>query len=340
MERAVILTEAGKNIGYGHIMRCVALQDYFISNGIETKIFLNHFGDNHMNELENIDLLDWLNKINDVENLARAYDNAIVDSYLAQSSYYKFLKLFFDVVIAIDDYNRIVYPVDLVLNPNIYGDSLDYSRQHARIVGGNKYVIIRNAIRKSRENFKIRDRIETVLIMLGGCDYRRLAPILIQNFYDKGFNIIFIAGSDNYRSEVSKQFSDLSGITFIGFANGIEIIELITKADVVITAAGQTLNELAFMGVPSIAICIDKDQFFNIKTYCEKGFLLSELYWDDTELCGNAMKLLEKMKDARLRRILSKRGKELVDGSGVANILKIIKEMENYEKNTCSCCTS
>ena len=107
------------------------------------------------------------------------------------------------------------------------------------------------------------------------------------------------------------------------FANGIEIIELITKADVVITAAGQTLNELAFMGVPSIAICIDKDQFFNIKTYCEKGFLLSELYWDDTELCGNAMKLLEKMKDARLRRILSKRGKELVDGSGVANILKI-----------------
>jgi len=327
MKRVLILTEAGQNIGYGHLMRCRALQDYFVSQGIETLVLLNYFGDIQCKGNNSIRFIDWLIEIEEVVKYSNIFEFVIIDSYLAPVEYYEFLKSNFGRVIAIDDYNRIEYPVDLLLNTNIYGDSLDYSNQHARTVGGSQYVILRESIKNGRNTFKINDFIGKVLVMFGGSDYRGIMPGLIESIYKDGYSIIAVAGSDEYKKRLLALLPKSDRIKIAGFADDNEMVKLFTEIDVAITAAGQTLNELAYLGIPAISVCIDKDQFLNIKTYHERGFLLDLICWDDKELKSKILEQLNNIKKTSLRIKLSETGRTIVNGTGKENILNLFKTL-------------
>jgi UDP-2,4-diacetamido-2,4,6-trideoxy-beta-L-altropyranose hydrolase len=330
MQNLVILTEAGKDIGYGHYMRCNALKDHLIINGINALVFVNYFGGGYENESRSIKCVNWLDTVNEVEKIARRFEYVLVDSYIATAEYYEFLKKRFKKVIAIDDYNRIQYPVNLIINPNIYGDSIDYTNQSAISIGGTKYVILRKSIRDINIEVKIRDKIEKVLVIMGGSDYRGLMPKLIDVLNTKGcYDIVSIAGTEEYMNELKTQFSRLNRIYFYGFVDDQEIVKLFNLADVVVTAAGQTLNELAYMGQPTIAICVDDDQKLNIKSFYEKGFLVDKIFWDDEKLYMKIIDQLDKIKDASIRLQLSQNGRELIDGKGVANIYKFMKGIDS-----------
>lgn len=327
MTNLLILTEAGEHIGYGHLTRCFALQDYFLSRDFETTIFLNNVGGNYsFNLVSKVVSVDWLKAIGEVKNISRTITNVLVDSYLANTQYYRFLESHFENVIALDDFNRISYPAKVILNPNAYGDTIDYRNQTGKVLAGKQFVILRESFRERKQNFVVSNNIKKILVTFGGHDYRELMPEVIKLFKDRDFYLVLIAGTSRYADQLAGLFPH-NNIEFIGYAHDREIADKMCSVDMAITAGGQTLNELAYLGIPSIGVCIDHDQVQNVRIYAQEGFLLEEVYWNDDLLFEKIAAQTDRMKDPELRRKMSEVGISLIDGRGVENIF------ENLQNN-------
>jgi len=325
-KKLIIFTEAGGNIGFGHIMRCQALSAQFQKNGFDVKIYLNTKGEINL-KASNIEVVDWLHT--SFLEKSDAFFNesvALVDSYLAKASVYKQLKSHFSQVIVIDDYNRIVYPdSDLLINPGIWGNKMDYSNQSARIVGGNNLIILRSTFLKYRDQYTVRKDIKSIGITLGGSDFRKLIPVITEQVAkNKTYeNILVFSGSDAYKKELARTINH-NNVEFLGYLDADTMVQKLLSCDVVVSAAGQTINELAFLGIPTIAIGIDHDQEFNLHGFHNNGFISEELQWNQSDLLKIMQTLLQSMKDTETRLKIHSIGQKIVDGKGPENIVKLL----------------
>ena len=319
----LILTEAGEGIGYGHLTRCSALLDCLAEGRGEHRLLVKLIGNGVTGNERDVFIEDWLGDETLLNDYAKRFDCVVVDSYLASHGQFEYIRNIFEYVVALDDYNRIVYPADLVLNANIFGASLDYSNQNARIVGGRQYVILRSSFVNRGQHFVVRDRLRNILITLGGSDYRKMIPVIADVLRKGDYAIDIVAGTERYKNDLKEY--ECKNCRLHGFIESKEMVSLMLNVDVVVSGAGQTLNELAFLGLPTIAICIDHDQRLNIETYYQNGFLMEKLYWGDNELSKNIWKLVSKMRKYDVRRKLSENGKAIIDGKGVNRISGIMQ---------------
>ena len=157
--KTLILTEAGSKIGRGHLSRSLGLSDGF------ENIDIVCFKSGDLNISNKVEIFDWHN--NSLKDLSSKYKKVIIDSYLMTKEKNKEIKELFDKVVVIDDYNRIKYEADLIINPNIYGDKLDYSNQTAKVVGGKDYIILRDDLIENKKS-KIIAFAKNILITVGG----------------------------------------------------------------------------------------------------------------------------------------------------------------------------
>jgi len=108
--KVFILTEGGKDIGFGHITRCLSLYQAFEERGIRPKFIIN--GDNNSEYLlngANYQLLNWIEKPGKIFELIKNADIAIIDSYLADISFYNTLSDLLKLPVYIDDNKRLDY---------------------------------------------------------------------------------------------------------------------------------------------------------------------------------------------------------------------------------------
>jgi len=262
-------------------------------------------------------LIDWLSDKPALVRLSKVYGQVLIDSYLAAPQDYLFLQSIFGRVIALDDYNRIPYHADVLLNPNIFGDKVDY-RTTARVIAGRQYVILREAFRKELDKVAVRKQASRVLVTFGGDDYRKLCPKISQWLRDEPIRLTIIAGNDAYAAALREQLG--GDVEVIGYVEADQMRHQMLNTDIVVSACGQTLHELAYLGVPTIGICIDIDQEPNRDAYCDLGFLPARLDWNDAQLEKKVKGVLQQMENSELRKRISEAGLRSVDGRGVDNI--------------------
>ncbi len=85
-----ILTEGGKDIGFGHITRCVSMYQAFEFKSFNPTLIVN--GDENIKSiLQNInhEIFDWIKNKNQLFEKIKNSDIVIIDSYLANLSVYK-----------------------------------------------------------------------------------------------------------------------------------------------------------------------------------------------------------------------------------------------------------
>ncbi|WP_276373588.1 hypothetical protein [Chryseolinea sp. H1M3-3] len=318
--RLLILTEAGEGIGYGHYSRCLALKQYFDQREIPTEIFLYAKGDETV--YSDASVRNWILELGDI-NEPKIYSHVLLDSYLIPLNYIGTLKSRFDKVIALDDYHRIDIGPDLIINPNIFGNKVKYN---VTAVGGRDFVILRNSFRQGNFKIKIKEEIQNILLTLGGSDTKGLIPILSKILlrFSKS-KVKIVAGSDRYAMELGSQFeSQRDRLNFFGFVSDEEMKQLMLGADVAISACGQTLHELASLGVPTIGICVGDDQILNMKEYLTLGFLNDEIYWNSSNFDAFIINNLNYLGPAKARNSKSLLGKSLFNDQGLNNIYNAI----------------
>jgi spore coat polysaccharide biosynthesis predicted glycosyltransferase SpsG len=316
MNKILIATEAGKDIGLGHYIRCSTIQEEFLNNNIDARMLLYIKGDTNL-EVRG-EFCNWLTE-KDIHIRYKDFDYILVDSYLADVTYFDYLKKNFKKVFVIDDYNRIKYDVDLIINPNVFFEDIDYQNQKA--IGGKNFVILRKVFRNHNYS-QVSNHIQRLLITIGGSDFRNLLPTLLEISLQSAVPEICIIDP-----EAKIHTDNLPHVHILGRQNEKEIFENYQKADIVIAACGQTLHELASMGKPTVGICLDIDQEPNQKYYFEKGFLLKKIAWNEPLLKETILENIALLKESLVIKLISHYAPTLVSKKGVTSL---VSELTKY----------
>lgn len=304
----IILTEGGKDYGFGHVARCSSIYQAFEKFNVSPQFIIN--GDNSIDAiLQNIDytICDWKNlEFNDE-------DIVVIDSYHASSDFYQKISDTVSLAIYIDDNNRLEYPKGIVVNGTILATT---SRDD--FLFGSKYTPLRQDFWDANV-ISIKEDIKTVLITLGGNDLRNLTPKVVDLLKNESFTKKVIIGNSFDNVDEIEKFDD----ELIHAPDSKQMLEAMESVDLAISSAGQTLYELARVGVPTIAIGVVDNQINNIKNWQKQGFIEFAGFWDDVDLEKNILTKLDLLKKSNLRKIKQLNGINAVDGKGSLRIAKI-----------------
>ena len=327
----VILTEGGKDYGFGHVARCGSIYQAFQYYNVFPKFLVN--GDESVNSILSdikVEILDWTKDY----FLSSHADIVIIDSYFADLDFYNKLYEEVPLVVYIDDNNRLDYPKGIVVNGTLDISNMNYSqRSTIRYLVGNEFIPLRKDF-WNVSKLKINESIKDILITLGGNDLRNLTPKILKLLNDNLPEVnkkVIIADSFNNIQEIESLKNDT--IELIYSPNSNELIDVMSSVDLAISASGQTLYELACMGIPTIAIGIIDNQKNNIKNWINQGFIEYAGCWNEKELFNTILDKINYLQDKNIRQNKKELGVNAVDGKGS---LKIVKNVLNefYHNNS------
>ncbi|MFC1546676.1 PseG/SpsG family protein, partial [bacterium] len=260
--KVVILTEGGKDKGFGHITRCLSLYQAFEQTGIRPLFIVN--GDESVGEIlknTNYIIFDWLKENDKFFEMIKGKDCVIIDSYLADKSFYMKVSDLTAVPVYIDDTMRINYPKGIVLNSAINALEMSYPIYDDVIyLLGSNYCLLRKPFWSDNRK-EVHEKINTILITFGGNDISNLTPKILKEL---------IINYPEYRKKViiGKAFTNItlieelrdSSVDIVYYPDAYMMKKHMLDSDLVISAAGQTLYELICLAIPTIAVKVTDNQ--------------------------------------------------------------------------------
>lgn len=321
--RAVFITEGNKNIGFGHITRCLGITEAFEEKKIETLSIIN--GDKSISNLlkkENCQIIDWIKNEDKLFNTIKKDDIVFIDSYLADKNFYEKLSKMVKQVVYIDDNNRLPYPKGIVLNGNVYATSLPYQKnKDLKYLLGPKYAPIRKEFWDSSIK-KVNKKVKNILITFGGDDKRDLTAkvlFILQERYPL-INISVIIGKGFKKISQIKKLKT-NNTKFFMNPTSKQIEKIMKKSDLSISASGQTTLELLRLGIPTIIIKVAENQANIAKVLAEKHLVEYAGDWKDELLLQRLSKKVKKLGNYEERKTMSNFQKNIIDGQGARRIV-------------------
>lgn len=336
-KEVLIITEGGKKNGFGHLARCVAIYQALKVRRFCPRLIVK--GDSSVVEFlkgKNYERFDWeRNKVR-LLSLLKGKDIVIVDSYLADKDFYSQISCFARMPVYIDDNKRIEYPRGIILNNSIYADRLNYSgKNNKRYLLGPEYSLLRKEFWRCRKK-TIRQKVSCLMLTLGGNDEKRIMPVilklLIKNYPFLKKKVIIGKGFNKQYINKLKKARD-KNTSLIYYPDAKRMREIMLESDIAISAAGQTLYELASLGTPTVALVVAKNQLNNAKGWQKTGFIDYVGSWENGCLLNNLTQSINRLMPykRRIEKSLSLRKKINLDG--VFNILDSIQKVRTKNKN-------
>ncbi|KAF5056949.1 hypothetical protein DSECCO2_361990 [anaerobic digester metagenome] len=334
--KVLIITEGNKNVGFGHITRCVALYDAFKEIKVHSTLIIN--GDQSVMGLvqnKNFKILDWIKNPEKLFNLAKDYDIVVIDSYLAEIEFYRKISDIVKIPVYLDDNNRIDYPPGIILNGSIHAKNLHYpyNKKFEDLLGLD-YVLLRKEFWESSLK-SISKEIKTLMITFGGEDSANMTPKILkflQIHYPHLKKKVIIGKGFKNLLEIKKYVDKQTSLIYN--ADSSMIKSTMMNSDLAISAGGQTLNELACLGVPTIAFAVAHNQLNNVEGWETTNFICYNGWKDDDGLMDTFLINLNYMENFEIRAKKSQIGINLVDGKGALRAVKSI--INNYLHHTLS----
>lgn len=299
--KIVIITEGGKSIGFGHIVRCLSLACAFREKGHSVAFVVR--GDGPFDPFligEDVAAFDWITERSRLSSSLEGADISIVDSYGTDSDFYSDIAKLVKTVLCIDDNKRIDYPCGIVLNGNIFADDLKYpATKGVKYLLGTRYIPLRKPF-WDNETRIIHKEISSVMLIMGGSDSAGLAPSIKERIHST---------FPSFRIDV------VSGL------NAADLKRLMLGSDIAISAGGQTLYELAVTGTPAVAVNVAENQFKNVAKWESAGLLLNAGRWDSPGLLDNIVNCVRRLGDQEARKKMMDAGRRNVDGKGALRVV-------------------
>lgn len=349
----VIRADANSKIGMGHVMRCLSVADALLKRGEEVlfvtaddtpvplltkkgipyRVLHTDYADMEAELPELWEVLRELPQGAESPEAALAQRNTsiLVDSYYVTEKYLAALKKRI-TTIYMDDIYAFSYPVDMLINYNIYGEEMGYEKDAAfadtKLLLGTEYVPL-------REEFSAGEQQRTaancgILITTGGSDSFNLAGQLLMEamkydaFKEKEYHVV--SGSLNpHIGELQALAQKHENIHI--HCNVTNMAELMAENEVALSAGGSTLYELCAMGVPVIAFSFAENQERLVQTFVKRGIAQygGNYRTDGNKMIQNTIAGLETLlEDENLRTEYRKKARTLVDGKGADRIAEAI----------------
>lgn len=330
--KIAIRADGGSKIGMGHIMRTLVLakelaktNDVFYVCRVD-----NPLSDKYKKGIEKVEFegfkvvyiyADYV--IEELKNIHA--DLLITDSYDVDENYFTETKKIFKKTAYIDDMNFYYFDVDLLLNQNINAVDFDYKvNNYSKRLLGSKYVMLREKFRTTPKKL-LKEDVEDIMITVGGADPHNITEKILSFIRELDYIFHVVVGPSFDKNNNLKDYEN-EKIRLYYNANMYEIMQ---KCGMAISACGSTLYELAACGVPTLGMIIANNQEGIANKLDEEG-VIRNLGWynkiTSNQLLNNIKQLTD---DIELRRQLSNKGQEIIDGKGVERLCREINDIMN-----------
>jgi UDP-2,4-diacetamido-2,4,6-trideoxy-beta-L-altropyranose hydrolase len=277
--------DGGKDIGMGHIMRSMALaNDLKKDKEVERVFYITKNEPSAVKKLRENDFevitidkdLSYEEEIEEVKEIIKKekVNKLITDSYEIDQNYLIEMRKVVDKLVTIHDYAPFAFPSHIVINGNAYAKDLDYESLYGdtKFRLGTDYLLLREEFRNLPE-IEVRDRVQNILVTVGGYDLRNLNPKIIEvlnsidfdviedQYIDKeNLHIYIVIGPsfdkvDQILAEVEKSSLNIS----LHF-NVKKMSKLMVRSDIAISSGGSTLYELALTKTPALVLLQAENQ--------------------------------------------------------------------------------
>ncbi|HTM80318.1 UDP-2,4-diacetamido-2,4,6-trideoxy-beta-L-altropyranose hydrolase [Asticcacaulis sp.] len=326
--RLLIRTEASSRIGMGHFMRCFAIAEMARAQGIKVIFLLNELGEAAMARLavigaQGVQVDGPLGGAGDFLALTALNptrdDWLLIDSYQATEDYIALQKNTVRVAV-LDDLNALDrFDCDLIINPAPAARAVDYERKsRARLALGADYALIR---KEFTQTYPAPNDASFITIMFGGSDPTQFTARCAQNLHEALPDVLIrvIVGPANVHTD------ELAGLErkldrMRVFTSPDSVARVLAGSQLVITAAGGSVGEVAAMGLPALVLVVYDNQAAALKA-CPYPAI--DARTGLPEDLGVRVKAL--MDDAAGRAAMALKAQAVVDGRGAERIVEIMQ---------------
>ncbi len=342
-----IRVDADKNIGIGHLMRCLSLAQAWKDSGGKVVFIAGRKSRNALLErrlnCEGMDIhylsasIGSIDDANQTANYITKDSWLILDGYHFDGTYQKIIKQKVPHLLFIDDLGNLEnYCADIVLNQDyVAGRSLYKHRSKGTmLLLGPRYILLRREFWK-RKGFKrvLRAQAKRILVVMGGSDPHNATLKVIEALKltgITGLEVSIVIGPANPHGSVLKRAVKSKGIKFKLIENVGNMATLMAWAEICISAGGSTCWELAFMGLPTLMLTVADNQIESTRRLQNKGIVKdlgdrSKIM--PLQIAGAVHSILG---DVGRRKRMSNKGQALVDGEGARRVLMALS---NQGKN-------
>lgn len=328
--------DASRQIGSGHVMRCLVLADWLRAESGAQTVFLCRELPGHLigyirERGYDVALLPDSGEDESPAIAAAAAvgpDWLIVDHYGLDRRFEERVRPHAKQLMAIDDLADRPHACDVLLDPNYDPDAGSRYRKlvgpDTRLLVGPSYALLRPSFAAARPRVRRDGRIRRLLVSFGGVDatgetgktLEALAPLA-----ELGLEITVLAGSANPRSrEIAEQCADLPNVRFHRHAE--QVAELMLEADAAIGAGGTTTWERCCLGLPALVVTTAANQEPLTAQAARAGAVrwLGRAAEVDPGMIRDAA--LAMIRDPAGMRRMSALAMELTDGLGADRIVK------------------
>lgn len=337
--RIVFRTNGGKNIGLGHIYRCLSLAKAIKDENKKAK--KNDIEITFISNKETIELIQKNNyKIinsdefneKDIQKIKKQSPNIIIfDSYLADDEYLKQLKQISKLII-FDDNNDIYNSKipNKIINGNIHAEKLNYSNKETHFLGP-KYLVMReeywnNTNHIINETTNKSKQEKTLMITTGGADFNKIMIKFIRALKELKMNKKLIIGpayEEGYIQQIKKEIQNDESYELIYKPKTLKTH--IENSDYVLTAAGSTIYEILTLNKTPIIYTLADNQKLIAKELEKYGIKnlgnYDKINYDDIE---KDILMITNKENSKIKELFN-----LFDGQGAKRIAKeIIGEIQ------------
>ena len=329
--------DAGPGVGLGHLSRCIALADAVSDRGAQAILLVPAGGATSANALATRHLVEVLapptrgGEADLMDTIARSHRHGcgvvVVDSYAVDAQYLGRLREAGLFVTFIDDLAREAVPAQVVVNGGAQAAQLPYrsSTGDTRFLLGPEYALLRpeSLARASVE----RGAVEQVLVTVGGDDPLGATSMLI-GLLDTApgtFAVVATVGPFSVRRHEVEAAAVRSRrvVKTVSAATGLS--ECVAIADLAVSAAGQSLYELAACGLPTIAVELFDNQAGSVAALAAAGVVRSAGRLSDPECAARLLEHLATLiadPSERARQRLA--GTLMIDGHGADRVAAVL----------------
>ncbi len=336
--RIIFRLDATKEIGIGHMMRCMALAEELVIRGEKCYFFSKITNNELLNQLKKRKIIvEKINKINtyreELKNLIRfskkkEIDWIITDNYEIDSECTQAIKNDGFKLLSIDDIAQAFYYSDIVVNQNINANNLKIEgAEHTKFLLGTKYVMLRDELLKI-EMKRYNDSVKKILITLGGIDKDNLTLKIIKNINEINAEVklIVVSGPYNTHYDDLKKFANNNSRKIDVISSPRSMLDIYLESDIAISAGGSSCYELAYFGIPNIIITVADNQLNIAKALDKKNvsiYLGKKEEFSSNRIKENVLKLIN---DNSLRKNMAENGRKIVDGKGKKRIVDVVEK--------------
>lgn len=353
----IIRTDSSKEIGTGHVYRCLSLADLLRDRGADIEFVCRKHDGNLVHLIESRGFIvhklpKTLKKNIKKESIYKSWlgdkwsEDAketkqiiidrnlkvnwlIIDHYGIDSRYENILLPVVEKIFVIDDLANRKHSCNALLDQNlVFSHESRYfglTPSSCELFLGPRYAILNSAYSKYHNNARIREgKIRRILVFFGALNDTHLLDVTIQTILFCNQNItidVLLSNSSENNFKIINKYIGNNKINFhINLPNLAQLMEM---ADFSIGAVGTTTWERLCLGLPTAAVAIAANQQDVAKNLHDKGLIhyLGNIDNINTELYTQTICNLISVP---LERAWSERCLEQVDGKGAQRIADYI----------------